>query len=332
MPTTPDGISSQPPGTKAVTQTVVSSAKYNTVNDDIYAGLNKVKPISQGGTGATGIVDAAKGLQTPLLADLAGTHTVGGTATDIVITTLRGWETLSNDMLISFIAAADSEANDDGTTLEVDQTAETIFKKPGPGGEEINIGAGDWYEGGLVTARYVSNANNGAGAFILVGSSGAGVHAIYEYRVAYNNSTALTANAWTTWPLDQMVSDPSGLAVLSANKLEITRSCKMTAKASARLSAIGAASNTIVKIRIFNVDDNVPVKNGNNMHVGNGGDGTTAATLTSEVVAMAEAGKEYRVEYYFWTNSGSANFGQGGTGGMPAALGDVLSLLVELEA
>ncbi|MCZ7855998.1 hypothetical protein O9X81_05175 [Agrobacterium salinitolerans] len=53
MPRNGSGVASKPPGTTAVPNTTVESAKYNSTIDDIYALLNDPLPITAGGTGAS---------------------------------------------------------------------------------------------------------------------------------------------------------------------------------------------------------------------------------------------------------------------------------------
>ncbi|MCZ7502041.1 hypothetical protein [Agrobacterium sp. ST15.13.015] len=55
MPRNGSGVASKPPGTTAVPNTTVESAKYNSTIDDIYALLNDPLPITAGGTGAISI-------------------------------------------------------------------------------------------------------------------------------------------------------------------------------------------------------------------------------------------------------------------------------------
>lgn len=63
MPRNVSGIYSKPPGTAAVANTVIESAKYNATIDDIVADLNAARPVTAGGTGATSKSDATTALE-----------------------------------------------------------------------------------------------------------------------------------------------------------------------------------------------------------------------------------------------------------------------------
>lgn len=329
MPTTPDGISSKPPGTDAVTDTTISSLTFNSLIADIYQALNKTKVVAQGGTGGQTILDAAKNLNVVTLADFAGTATVGGTPTAITFTTLRVYTAYSNEMRI--VARMGSDSTTGGTNGNVDSLGAKAVKTIGPAGTEIDIGTGDWYQGSIREFRYVSTANSGNGALILIQSGGGAAKALYEYRIPYSTSTAMTTNAWTTWPLDTEVYDPSGLGAVASNTLTAARSGLARWSAYASPVASGAASNTFVKTRLFNVTNSVVVKTGSLIGAANGGEGSNRVGGLSTGAGLVEAGKQYRIQYYVFTTAGSANFNGWSTIGAPD-LGDVLSLQVTLEA
>lgn len=329
MPTTPDGISSKPPGTDVVTDTTISSLTFNSLITDIYQALNKVKQVTQGGTGAQTVLDAAKNLGVVTLADFAGTATVGGPPNIITFTTLRVYTAYSNEMRI--VARMGSDSTTGGTNGNVDSLGAKAIKTIGPAGTEIDIGTGDWYQGSIREFRYVSTANSGNGALILIQSGGGAAKALYEYRIPYSTSTTMTASSWTTWPLDTEVYDPSALGSVAANTLTVARAGLLRWSAYASPSATTATDNTFVKTRLFNVTNSAVVKTGSIIGVATGSEGSKRIGGLSTGAGQVEAGKQYRIQYYVFTTGGSANFNGWSTIGAPD-LGDVLSLQVTLEA
>ena len=69
MPRSGGGIYSKPAGTTAVAGTLIESAKFNTVIDDIAADLNAPRPVASGGTGAANAADARTNLGAAASAD-----------------------------------------------------------------------------------------------------------------------------------------------------------------------------------------------------------------------------------------------------------------------
>lgn len=62
MPRDGSGVYTKPAGTTAVANTVIESAKYNSVIDDIASDLNAARPIVAGGTGGTSVATAQTAL------------------------------------------------------------------------------------------------------------------------------------------------------------------------------------------------------------------------------------------------------------------------------
>ncbi|TPJ97635.1 hypothetical protein FJ872_31985 [Mesorhizobium sp. B2-5-9] len=319
MPFNAQGVFSLPPGVKAVSNEIASSSAYNTALVDIEAAFNAKTPVTRGGSNADNGVDAAKNLGLISAADLAGTGIVTGSATEIILTTSRGYSTLANSIRIALRAA--SASADDGTTFTLDDCPEANIKKI-VDGAYVDIEADDWFAGSIIELRYDTLADSGDGAFVLLMAppkSRTGI-AILTKSYAYNASdVAATENAWTIFPLDTETSDADGIVSISTNSFTPTEDCIATWSASMYISTGNTASDgggTFVT-QIYNVTDSAIV----------GVNGSLATIdlswvtnppadpdpiirvvnrLTSQGMAVLAAGKAYEIRYYAVT-SGSGD-------------------------
>lgn len=328
MPTSSDGISTQPPGTEAVSGQKVDSLKWNAVNTDSYAAHNKVKVVAQGGTGGQTVIEAAVNLTIPLLADFAGTHTVGGTATALTLTTQRAYEELANLMRLPFRAASDSAAG--GTTINVDGLGAKAVKKIGPGGTESDIGVGDWYQGGIAELRYVSAAASGAGAFVLMQAAGGGAYAVYKHTVPYNDYATMSTNTWFTYPISSEAYDPSGLGALSSNVITPARNGRLEWRVSCTATA-GEADSTAFLSRLIKNSDNTQIEVGSVDGVGSGA-GSQRRGLSSYGEAAVTAGVGVRLQCHVATTSGTAQYNGWSSLPLPSDIVAFTPLIITLRA
>lgn len=260
--------------------------------------------------------------------DLGGGLVSAGSASVMTLTISRDIAAYADGFRTAFRAGT---TNTGATTLNINSKGAKPIKIFDGGSGEIDVKGGQIRAGGIYEVAYSSIANGGLGAFILLNVGGGAATAVFERRVAYNSSTTLTTGAWTTWPLDVEVSDPSDLGALASDTLTVSRNGRVRWEAYASPFAASAADSTFVKTRLFNVTNSSIIKTGSLIAVGNGNDGVVRIGGVSVGSAPVEAGKAYRVQYYVFTTGGSANFNGFGLIGAPD-LGDILSLQVTLEA
>lgn len=137
------------------------------------------------------------------------------------------------------------------------------------------------------------------GTTITVGSWNSGQrisNAVLTHSTAYNVTTALTTDSWTTWPLAESY-DPDGIVTVSSNQFTPSANCLIDWRAFAVVSGQGAGTHTI-KTRLRNVTDSQDTGYGTLHGVGTNGDsGTIVAIGHSEGSSAVVSGKTYRIEY-----------------------------------
>lgn len=172
------------------------------------------------------------------------------------------------------------------------------------------------------------------GTTITVGSWNSGQrisNAVLTHSTAYNVTTALTSDAWTTWPLSSPgeAYDPDGIVSLSSNQFTPSSSCLIDWRAFAVVSGQDTGTHTI-KTRLYNVTDATVTGYGTLHGVGtNGSSGTIVAIGHSEGSSAVVAGKTYRIEYY--ATGGVAFSARMGISDGVSTQGDNPSLTVQLR-